>query len=619
VSYAVDDGEVKLLSDLPTNPDNELLRLAKNPDAIFTAFNAFFERVIWKNILTKNMGYPPIPVTRWRCVQAKACAYGLPKSLKKAAKAMNLADQKDDGGYQIMRLMSRPIKQDERGTIYNEKEENYQKLYEYCKQDVRTERELDTRLPDLQAKEQEIWFYDQLINERGTRVDIDSVKDIIHLLESQTYTLNKDLVKLINGKVMKGYQVARRISYLHETGCDIPDLQKATVTEYLKSGKLNKNQIKVLRLRQQLGRTSTKKYHALLQATDHENILRDNYVYHAANPGRWGGKLVQLQNLTYDKTGQIDPERVFSLLRTHRVAMLEMSYPGRILDVVSKCIRGVFVPSPGKELYVVDYGAIEARVLMWLAQERVGLAEFRATDEGTDEYIYVKMAQRIYRNNELTKKDNPQERALGKAAILGAGYGMGGKKFAHTCQSYGIPIEEDEGQKVINLYRRTYREVREFWYKLEHAMTCAFNTPGKTFSAGPTQWIRKKDIYCKLPSGRILTYIDPDMVENRFGGMSISYMTEVNKQWVRKETFGGSLTENVTQATARDIMAYSFPRLEKAGFPVLMHTHDEIVSERPLGENRVDEMIRIMCQGEDWSKGCPIVAEGFTCNRYKKG
>jgi len=929
--YAVDNGPIQLLTD-NFEPLYALLRDEQN---YFYAFNAFFERVIWKNVLEKKHGAPPAPLMRWRCIQAKACAYGLPKSLDKAADAMNCSNQKDRQGKQIMRLMSKPRWKDGKA-VFNEKAENYDKLYRYCEQDVATERELDSLLPELSPKEQEVWFYDQLINERGTRVDIDSVKNIIHLLENRTRTLNKELVDITEGQVTKGTQVPSMQKFLNDTGCDIPNLRKETVTEYIKAGKINPTQMRVLRLRQQLGKTSTKKYRSLLEATDNDNILRDNYVYHAANTGRWGGQIVQLQNLTYDKTGDIDPERAIERINRYDIGVLEMMYPGRILDVISKAVRGVFIPGPGKELYVVDYGAIEARVLMWLAGEARGLTEFRATDAGTDEDIYVKMAQRIYHNDSLTKKSNPQERALGKATILGAGYGMGGTKFSYTCSSWGIPIDEERGKRIINLYRNTYAHIPKFWHLLEHAALSAFQNPGRIFTAGSIGYAYQGDLYCRLPSGRLLTYPQPGLVDNRFGGKSLSYMTEVTKQWVRKETFGGGLAENClardtkvvtmrglvpiakitkkdklwdggkwithngvisqgkrkvikrgglvgtpdheilvgnswkplidlggkvlvtalkkgwslaplrlyqvvkaskvkhyadasavqksitklenyidtlsqnvfpahikqeekskksiatsckeifsirgfidtrgwfpgaiillqrlikimglgalkctenglkivnyfwntlklclvgtnliwiwielitkktmcqvisvyvaekeiletngtqdycsikgrniatwifgkyivlngkaimqlrgtlkregrqkkssntiekqevydilncgphnrfmvitkhgpllvhncTQAVARDIMAYSFPRLEKAGFPILMHTHDEIVSEQEKGAGRIDEMIQLMCQGEDWSGGCPIVAEGFTCDRYKKG
>lgn len=616
VAFAVDDEEVVL------NDWFRLRRLAQDPEVLFCAYNAYFERVVWKNILVKKYGFPPVPLTRWRDVMAKSCAYGLPKKMEKAANALGIKHRKDKAGEQIMKRMAKPISKKD-GTVYfDEDHEHYKILGEYCMQDVRVERELDNKLPDLSPKEQEIWFYDQLINERGVRVDRESVEKIIKVIKVRTSELNKELTELTNGRVTKGTQVKSMVEFLNDNGCDIPDLRKQTVTEYIENGKLKPEHIKVLRLRQQLSKSSLAKYNRLLLSIDDDGVLRDSYFYHGAGPGRWSGKLVQLQNLPYDKKGVFDPESVLNDIGSLDYQSLKKTYPGSLMRAISSALRGVFVPNPGKELYVVDYGAIEARVLMWMAGETKGLSEFIKSDRGEDEDIYVKMAQRIFGDPSLTKKENSKERFLGKTTILGCGYGMGGNKFSSVCQGYGLNIKPEEGSRIVNLYRTTYSSIKNFWYGTERAATKAFTYPGKICKEGNVHWVYRKErnaIFCRLPSGRILTYLDPKIVPNRFDGESMSFMTEVNSQWVRKEVFGGLLVENVVQGTARDIMAYSFPRLEKAGFPVLMHTHDEIVSEQEKGAGRIDEMIKLMCQEEEWSKGCPIVAEGFTCDRYKKG
>ena len=614
ICYAVDDGPVQLC--VQGEVWLELIELAKNPDTIFVAHNAFFERCIWKNILEK-IGMPPIPLKRWRCTMAKACAYGLPKALEKAAEAMQIDQRKDKAGRQIMLRMAKPLKQ---GTeIYDEDPEHFKLLYEYCKQDVRTERSLDNALPDLSEREQEIWFYDQLINSRGIRVDMSSVKNFISILEHKTDSLNRELVALTDGAVTKGTQVASMLAFLNAGGANMTSIDKQSVTTAIKSGVLTPKQIQVLRLRQQLGKSSLAKYKKLMDAVDEEEILRDCFVYHAASTGRWGGKLVQLQNLP---KGKINTDKAIQDINKWGYPAVEIMYPGKIMEVLSACIRGLFVPAKGKEMYVVDYGAIEARVVMWLAGEQQGLAEFKATDAGTDEDIYVKMAQRIYGDLSLTKQNNPGERQLGKQAILGCGYGMGAEKFKATCAGYGINVSDDEAQRIVNLYRSTYFNVKNYWYDTERTMLNAFNAPETICTLGHTKWIHRKDrdaIFCMLPSGRILTYMRPEMRENKFGNMGMTFMTEITGQWIRRDTYGGLLVENITQAVARDIMAYSIPKLEVAGFPVLFHVHDEIVSERPVGENRVQEMVDLMCEIPNWATGCPIVGEGFITQRYKKG
>ena len=623
IAFARENEEVLLIPKDEVAMSNRMTMLevlVHDPTVIFVAHNAFFERSIWLNIMTKKLGWEPIPLRRWRCTQAKALAYGLPKGLEKSANALGAEQRKDKTGRQIMLRMCKPLPNKKGEIIYDEDPEHYKTLYEYCRQDVRVERDLDTALPDLSDAEQEIWFYDQLINTRGVQVDMPTVKKFIDILEAKTNSLNKELVALTAGAITKGTQVASMLKFLNAGGANMTSLNKQSVADAIKEGLLTKDQIQILRLRQQLGKSSLAKYAKLVAAVDDQGVLRDSYVYHGASTGRWGGKLVQLQNLPKNKA-EVDTDVAIDTLATHGYPAVEMIYPGNLMEVLSSCIRGLFVPASGKEMYVVDYGAIEARIVMWLSGETQGLKEFEATDRGTDEDIYVKMAQRIYNNSNLTKANNPGERQLGKQAILGCGYGMGAPKFQATCAGYGIQISEPDAKRIVDLYRSTYFNVKNYWTDMERTVLNAYQNPGKPQDLGNVRWIYIKErdaVFCKLPSGRILTYLEPKMVENKFGGMSLSFMTEVTSQWVRRDTYGGLLVENITQAVARDIMAYRMPALEATGFPILMHTHDEIVSERASGEARLQEMITIMCKVPIWAVGCPIVAEGFLCQRYKK-
>lgn len=620
-AYARDSEPVELITkdQLLFRQFSTLADYAQNPDVIFVAHNAFFERAIWLNIMVKQYGLPPIPVTRWRCTAAKACAYSLPKSLEKSADALGIANRKSKEGRQIMLRMCKPLRE---GTdLYDDTPKSYNALYKYCIQDVEVERELDQTLPDLSPTEQNIWNFDQVINTRGVHVDLPTVQTFIDILNRKTKALNSELVALTGGKVTKGTQVQSMLLYLNEGGAGMTCLDKHAVTEAIAAGKLKPKQIQILRLRQQLGKSSLAKYDKLVYATAGDGILRDCFNYHVASTGRWGGKLVQLHNLPANKE-KIDTDKAIDNINTLGYPGIEMIYPGKIMSVLSACIRGMFVPAAGKEMLIVDYGAIEARIVMWLAKDMLGLSEFKATDAGIGEDIYVRMAQRIHNNPTLTKKSNPTERQLGKQAILGCGFGMGAKKFKATCAQYGIEVSEDEAQRIVTLYRTTYYNIRNYWYDMERTMMAAFNAPGTPQSVGAVRWIyvpKRDAMFCQLPSKRILTYTRPKMIPNKFHNLGMSFMTEVKGQWVRRDVFGGLLVENVVQGIARDLMAYSFPRLEKAGFPILMHTHDEIVSERPIGENKLQEMIDLMCILPEWATGCPVVAEGFTGKRYKKG
>lgn len=624
IGYAVDDRPVQIIpKELVGDPviGAMFMLYIEELDSVYTAHNAYFERCIWKNIMEKKFGLLPIPLQRWRCTQAKACAYGLPKALEKAADAMRIEQRKDKAGAQMMKRMCKPLPNKKGEVIYDEDPEHYKSLYEYCRQDVRTERDLDNALPDLNDQEQEIWFYDQLINTRGLHIDMPTVKNIIKILEGKTNSLNKELVALTKGVITKGTQTVAMLAFLNKGGAKMTSIDKQSVLEAMKDGRLTKDQTQILRLRQQLGKSSLAKYTKLVHAVDSEGVLRDSFVYHGASTGRWTGKMVQLQNLDANKQ-KIDTDQAIAHIDAFGYPAVEMMYPGKIMETLAACIRGMIVPDKGKELYVVDYGAIEARVVMWLAGEERGLEEFKATDAGTDEDIYVKMAQRIYNNSNLTKAANPSERQLGKQAILGCGFGMGAVKFKATCAGYGIIISDSEATRIIDLYRTAYYNVKNYWYDMERAMLQAYERPGELAGCRGIGWIYIKErdtVFCRLPSERILTYMRPKMEENRFGNMGMTFMTEVTGQWVRRDTYGGLLVENIVQATARDIMAYSIPRLEQAGFPTLMHTHDEIVSERAVGEGKIQEMIDLMCIRPKWASTCPIVAEGFVTQRYKKG
>lgn len=618
-AFAVDNSDVYM------DDWDKLTELSAAEDTVFYAHNAFFERCIWKHVLRRKLPeIKEIPLIRWRDTMAKTNAFGLPASLGKCAEALNLTDQKDKRGRQIMLRLSKPSEGINGSFSYDNSPSKFAALREYCRQDVIVERAIDRLIPDLSATEQQIWFYDQLINSRGVSVDRESVVAAMSVICRKTDELSTELVGVTSGRITRGTEVKGMLAFLNDTGSDIPNLQKQTVAQYIASGKLSDTQMKVLRLRQQLGRMSVSKYQTLLSAIDQNNILRDCYMYHSAGTGRWGGKLVQLQNLTYDKTGDVVASDVLRDIRSYKDSpVLDMMYPTNLIDAITLSIRGVFVPSAGKELYVVDYSAIEPRVLFWVSDETSGLTEFMDTGSAD---IYVKMARRVYKNPGITKTANPKERAVGKALILGAGYGMSADKFKLTCADYGINISEFESAEAIKTYRSTYAKVRKFWADTESNMfTAVFNTPDKPVRQNKISWLydKKSDrLFCYLPSKRVMVYTSPKLVDNRFGSKSLSYMTVIKNQWARQEIYGALVTENIVQAIARDIMAYSFPGLEESGFPVLMHTHDEIVSERYIGENRIQEMTDIMCETvtplKNWAKGCPITADGFVCQSYRK-
>lgn len=649
ICFAVDDGPVETVTFPELEKDlkapsfsslglSRLKALANKPDVTFHAFNAFFEQCIWKNIMVRDYGMPEIPIHRWRGTEAKSNAFGLPKSLANVALALNLTQLKDRAGKQVMMKLAKPKpnrKNDPFLQFYAPTEDEIKALYEYCAQDVVVEREIDKALPDLLPAEQEVWFLDQLINMRGVNTDMAFVSSVRKLLFHHNTRLNAELNSLTNGGVGKGTEVAAMVRYLQSKGVQIEDLKKDTVSSLIKGGKLDAHCLQVLRYRVELGKSSNAKYEKLATSTDTDGRVRDCFIYHGASTGRWTGKLVQLQNLP-KLDGSVDVPDFIGNTKTQDYATMRFLYGDTINKCASSSIRGAFTPSEGNELNVVDYAAIEARCVFWLAGEEVGLREFAESDSGSGPEIYVRMAQRIYADERLTKANKP-ERNLGKTAILGLGFQMGHKRFIETCSAWGVFLPEhlysitketDQDGKVVekhhcivvDQYRNHYSRVVQFWYDTERAAIHAVLHPGEMSPCGKTAWVYNKQrdfLFCRLPSGRFLTYMSP-RIEQEGRGPKLTHMAEKDFQWVRSATYGGKLVENITQATARDLMAYSMVRLEKAKMPVVMHTHDEIVTDVPKGSGLLESMTKIMCEVPAWAEGLPIKAEGFTAERYEK-
>jgi DNA polymerase len=573
------------------------------------AHNAMFERAMWEKVAVPRYGFPQFPPDRWRCSAAKAAAAALPRSLARAAEALGLPVQKDQEGRRIMLKVSKPHLY--RGQAhFHVGEEDMAKLHAYCMKDVEVEREITNRVRDLTPLEAKVWALDQKINARGICVDRPAVASALRLIESYTTQLLQEVEDITFGELKKVSERTKVMNYIKTLGVEMVGYTKAEVTKTL-GLKIPENVRRILEIRQQLGKTSTAKYQALLAATCDDGRLRDTLMYHGAATGRWTGKLVQLHNLPRGIIKNM--EAAVALIRHEDWRALDSIY-GDVMGVLASCIRGMLIAAPGHELFVADYAAIEARVLFWLAGEVDGTRMFKNKED-----IYVEMAKTIYRKNQIDR--GSMERQLGKQAVLGCGYGMGAKKFKQTCEGYGIAITEDLAVTAVQAYRSKFYSVPRLWNAIEQAALSAVRNPGKTYRVGRLLWGVHTDgvLYCKLPSGRALAYHKPDVQASRFEGKSeLTYMSLYQGQWVREGTFGGKLTENVTQAVARDLMAEAMLRLEEHGYPVVLSVHDEVVSEVPENTKDLARFCELMAVLPLWAEGCPVEAEGFKCKRYRK-
>lgn len=590
-----------------------LLWQAIEEGAKVEAHNAFFEKAIWHNIMVKRYGWPEIKPEQWRCSASVAAYHALPRSLGGAGKILGLSTIKDDEGKRVMLQLSKP--RPRVGGFFEQQEypEKFQTLYDYCKSDVEAEYAIANKLGQLPEKELKIWQLDQKINERGIHIDIEAVNKSLKILGEYSEKLEKELDILTEGKITTVGQRAKILEWCKERGEELPGLTKADVEQALKTVKDAKVK-RVLEIRQALSKTSTAKYEAMKNSTAPDGRIRDVLMYHGASTGRWSGKLVQFQNLP--RSSIKDMATAIKLIKQGSASSIEM-LTDDVMGFMSSAIRGMVCAPQGKKLLVADFAAIEARVLGWLAGSEKMLNQFR---NGED--LYKDMASNIYRVD--VKDVTLEQRQLGKAAILGAGYGMGAPKFYETCLSWGIKIHEDLAKTAINTYRQTYHHVRQLWYDQEKAAHTAVRT-GNRVGCGKTIWSMQDDfLKCQLPSGRCLHYYKPElkMKQNDWGeSIELSYLAEKMGKAFRNGTYGGKLVENITQAVARDLMADAMLRIEDEGFNIVLSVHDELVAEVPQQtalQNPLERFCDLMSITPDWATDCPVAAEGWEGINYKK-
>lgn len=619
LAWAVDDGPVRgaVYGEELKQSIKELNALVSE-GAEFHAHNAFFERCMWRHKFTPKYGALPVPIRQWRCTAAKVGAHALPRRLMNAANALGVQNKKDFEGSTLMKALCTTT-----GPI---EEARLRRLLEYCEQDVRTERDIDRAIPDLCASEQEVWFMDQYLNDTGVCVDTEAIKNAVALVDSATKEGNEELFTLTGGLINAGTKREAIKKYLEAKGLKLPNLQKQTVKDAIATA--GGDNLRVLQLRQQLSLTSNAKYAAFLAATSPDGRIRDLLVYHGASTGRWSGKLVQIQNLV---KAAIKPHEIDAAINVLKLSPDAFSSCYDVLPTLSSCIRGMLIPSPGHRMFITDFAAIEARVVMWLAGEEKGLVLFRNQDADPKlPDIYVHMARGIYGRPTLTKENKP-ERTLGKQTVLGSGFGMGPAKFQETCDKYGVDlgprtetITKPDGTTVkvsplatksVYAYRNTFPNVPKFWYAMEDAARKAILSPGTRHTVGKIVWYMDGDfLRMQLPVGRTIVYHHPRVdAEGKLTFMAVNSLTN---KYEREQTWGGKLVENATQGVARDLMVSGMFGLIRAAYRLLFTVHDELVVESTKGSEQ--EVRSIVCRVPTWAKGCPINAECESAERYKK-
>jgi len=603
----------------------EIFRKEIEQGNFFIAHNAGFERVIYENIMVKRHGFPRIPGHLWRCSAAKAAAHAIPRGLADACGALALPMQKDSAGHAVMMKLAKPrkhTKNDKRD--WHNDAADFEKLYAYCRQDIRSEIGLYERLPDLSEHEQRVWLLDQEINIRGIRVDMETVHAAIHLIREYNEELTAELNEITDQVIGSADEREKIVQWCALNGLELPNLQAGqvedTLSEELPPHVKNPEKVRrVLEIRKQLAKTSTAKYEAITLAVCADGRLRDLLMYHGASTGRWAGKGVQPQNLPRN-TSIKDVETAITLVRRRNLAEFRLCYEDP-METLAQLLRAMFIASPGKIMVGGDYAQIEARVLFWLSGETLGLRMFERGDD-----LYLALAHKIYNNPNLTK-ENSEERQVGKSGTLGCGFGMGHKKFREdTERKTGIDVGEEMAKVVVDTYRKTYPNVVKFWYAQEAAAIEAVKK-GTMVTCGKIKWkVFRGFLYCRLPSGRCLAYCHPkvEIVDTPWGdkkeGLTFMQVNSTTKKWERGKTYGGALTENIVQAVARDIMADAMLRAEDMNFQVLLTVHDELITEQEyLDHVDASKILKtLMENAPSWAEGLPVKAETWEGYRYAK-
>lgn len=638
-AYSLDSGPVEVI-DLAAGGMSSgmplwLIKALKDPAYIKHAYNAAFEWYCLCRFFRWNPAKEGINFLRqWRCTMLQSMYNGYPASLAAAGTALGLPQDKRKmaAGKALIKYFCVPCAPTKTngGRTRNLPHHDLGKwadFKEYNRQDVVTELEIGARLANFPVPEevQKQWETDQIINMRGVAVDQALVEGALEL----DAEVRKDYLQ--EATELSGLSNPNSVSQLakwlqEETGEEVTDLRKNTVTDLLDGDLSSDAARRMLEIRRELGKTSNKKYNALQMAVCADGRVRGLLQFYGANrTGRWAGRIVQPQNLprTYID-GELLP-LARQLVENQQRGALNLVF-GSVPDTLSQLIRTAFVATPGQILVDADFSAIEARVIAWLAGEEWVLEVFR-----THGKIYEATASQMFGiPMELIKKGNPEYsyRQKGKVATLALGY-QGGTGSLISMGALRNGLSEDELPDIVDRWRRANPAIVRFWYTVDAAAREAVNTgrqielwDGRLAFARECDPVNDLDfLTIRLPNGRKLYYAKPHMGVNRFGQPSLGYwgMDQKTKKWGRLETYGGKLVENITQAVARDCLAEAVERLEAAGYPVVFHIHDEVVIDAPPDRARLEDVVRIMSQVPAWAEGLPLNAEGWTNEFFKKG
>ena len=605
--YAVDGGDVCVV-DLACGEQipEEVISALSDTSVIKWAFNAMFERVCLSNFLGEWLG-----PEGWHCTMVWSATLGLPLSLETAGAALGLEKQKLTEGKDLIRYFCVPCKPTKANggrtrNLPGHDPEKWERFKAYNLRDVETEMQIQKRLskfpvPDVTWEE---YHLDQEINDRGIGVDMELVRQAIAMDARSRERLTaamRELTELENPN-----SVQQMKQWLADQGMETDTLGKKAVAELIRTAPEPLRE--VLSLRQQLAKSSVKKYTAMENAVCADSRAHGMFQFYGANrTGRFSGRLIQLQNLPQNHIPDLAQAR--ALVRSGNYEALSMLYE-EIQDTLSQLIRTAFVPQDGRKFIVADFSAIEARVIAWFAGERWRLKVF---EDGGD--IYCASASQMFHVPVEKHGVNGHLRQKGKIAELALGYG-GSVGALKSMGALEMGLAEEELQPLVDAWRGSNPMITQFWWDVDRAVKDCIRQRVPTETHGLHFDYRSAMLFINLPSGRRLAYAKPRIGENQFGGESVTYMgVSGAKKWERLESYGPKFVENIVQGTARDILCYAMQTLKNCS--IVAHVHDEIIIEadRRMSVAAVCEQ---MGRTPPWAKGLKLRADGYECEFYQK-
>lgn len=587
---------------------NEILAALTDDSVIKWAFNAAFERVC----LSKYLGLREyLDPTSWRCSMIWSAYMGLPLSLAGAGAVLGLPEQKLKEGKELIKYFCVPCNPTKANgfrtrNLPEHAPEKWAQFKAYNKRDVEVEMSIQDKLrkfpvPDFVWEE---YTLDQQINDRGISLDMAVVDKAIRFDERSKALLSSKMQELTSLENPNSVQQMKQ--WLSENGLETDTLGKKAVSELLKTAP--PQLAEVLELRQQLAKSSVKKYQAMKNAVCFDGRAHGMFQFYGANrSGRWAGRLIQLQNLPQNHIPDLEQAR--ELVKSGNYAAMELLYDD-IPDTLSQLIRTAFVPKTGMKFVVSDFSAIEARVLSWLAEEKWRLDTFKS---GKD--IYCASASQMFRVPVEKHGVNGHLRQKGKIAELALGYG-GSVGALKAMGALEMGLSEDELQPLVDMWRSSNPNIVQFWWEVDRYVKDTIRQRRRSDTHGIRFDYQSGMLFITLPSGRRLSYVKPRIGENKFGGESVTYEgVGATKKWERIESYGPKFVENIVQAVSRDILCSAMRTLRN--YLICGHVHDELIIECPIDTN-VSEICEMMGRTPPWAEGLPLRADGYECTFYKK-